>query len=117
MTGSDGEELTQVTEPTFGQRLQAAITAHGPLCAGIDPHRALVESWGLDYDVAGLEAFTQTCVEAFAGHVGVVKPQSAFFEVFGSAGRGRARAGDHGPARGRHPRRSSTPSGATSGRP
>ncbi len=26
------------------------------------------------------------CVEAFGGHVGVVKPQSAFFEVFGSGG-------------------------------
>lgn len=81
------EEMTQVTgTTTFGQRLQSAIRAHGPLCAGIDPHRALVESWGLGYDVAGLEEFTETCVEAFAGHVGVVKPQSAFFEVFGSRG-------------------------------
>ncbi|NYG08296.1 orotidine-5'-phosphate decarboxylase [Phycicoccus badiiscoriae] len=73
-------------EPTFGQRLRAAMDGYGPLCAGIDPHRALVESWGLRYDVDGLAAFTDTCVEAFAGHVGVVKPQSAFFEVFGSAG-------------------------------
>ncbi len=62
------------------------MDAYGPLCAGIDPHRALVESWGLAYDVAGLTAFTEACVEAFGGHVGVVKPQSAFFEVFGSRG-------------------------------
>ena len=27
-----------------------------------------------------------TCVEAFAGRVAAVKPQSAFFEVFGSRG-------------------------------
>jgi orotidine-5'-phosphate decarboxylase len=74
------------TGSTFGERLRAAMDAYGPLCAGIDPHRALVESWGLAYDVAGLTAFTEACVEAFGGHVGVVKPQSAFFEVFGSRG-------------------------------
>jgi orotidine-5'-phosphate decarboxylase len=71
---------------SFGARLQAAMRQHGPLCAGIDPHRSLVESWGLTYDVAGLERFALTCVEAFAGRVAAVKPQSAFFEVFGSRG-------------------------------
>ena len=70
----------------FGARLHEAMAAHGPLCAGIDPHRALVEAWGLTYDVAGLERFALTCVEAFAGRVAAVKPQSAFFEVFGSRG-------------------------------
>ena len=71
---------------SFGARLRAATGAHGPLCVGIDPHRPLVEEWGLTYDVRGLERFAMTCVEAFAGRVAVVKPQSAFFEVFGSAG-------------------------------
>jgi orotidine-5'-phosphate decarboxylase len=71
---------------SFGARLQAAMRLNGPLCAGIDPHRSLVESWGLTYDVAGLERFALTCVEAFAGRVAAVKPQSAFFEVFGSRG-------------------------------
>lgn len=70
----------------FGVRLREAMHDLGPLCAGLDPHRALIESWGLDYSVAGLERFTMTCVEAFGGHVAVVKPQSAFFEVFGSPG-------------------------------
>jgi len=70
----------------FGARLHDAMATHGPLCVGIDPHRALVESWGLSYDVAGLERFALTCVEAFAGRVAAVKPQSAFFEVFGSRG-------------------------------
>ncbi|MBR7742131.1 orotidine-5'-phosphate decarboxylase [Phycicoccus sp. BSK3Z-2] len=59
---------------------------HGPFCPGIDPHRALVESWGLTYDLAGVERFALTCAEAFGGHVAAVKPQSAFFEVFGSRG-------------------------------
>ena len=75
-----------MTEQTFGTRLQAAMAHHGPLCAGIDPHRALVESWGLTYDLAGVERFTMTCVEAFGGAVAAVKPQSAFFEVFGAPG-------------------------------
>lgn len=70
----------------FGQRLQGAMAEHGPLCAGLDPHRSLVEGWGLPYDLDGLTRFTDACVEAFAGHVAVVKPQSAFYEVFGSAG-------------------------------
>ncbi|WP_374968875.1 orotidine-5'-phosphate decarboxylase [Terrabacter sp. BE26] len=70
----------------FGARLEEAMQTHGPLCAGIDPHRGLVESWGLTYDLSGLERFALTCVEAFAGRVAVVKPQSAFFEVFGSRG-------------------------------
>lgn len=76
------------TEPTasFGARLAAAHQRSGPLCVGIDPHRALVESWGLTYDLAGLERFTMTCVEAFGGRLASVKPQSAFFEVFGSRG-------------------------------
>lgn len=70
----------------FGTRLAQAMSSRGPLCVGIDPHRALVEAWGLTYDLAGLERFALTCVEAFAGRVAVVKPQSAFFEVFGSRG-------------------------------
>ena len=70
----------------FGTRLRAATTDRGPLCAGIDPHPALLTSWGLTDDVAGLERFTMTAVEALAGEVALVKPQSAFFERHGSAG-------------------------------
>ena len=70
----------------FGVRLRTAMDAHGPFCAGIDPHRGLVEGWGLPYDFAGVERFALTCVEAFGGVVAAVKPQSAFFEVFGSRG-------------------------------
>ncbi len=72
--------------PGFGARLGEAMATHGPLCAGVDPHRGLLESWGLAYDLAGLERFAMTCVEAFAGEVACVKPQSAFFEVFGARG-------------------------------
>jgi orotidine-5'-phosphate decarboxylase len=71
---------------SFGVRLRLAMTELGPLCAGIDPHPGLLAHWGLDESVSGLETFAMTCVEAFAGTVAVVKPQSAFFERFGSAG-------------------------------
>lgn len=75
-----------MTIDTFGARLRVAMDELGPLCAGIDPHPGLLAHWGLDETVQGLEMFAMTCVEAFAGTVAVVKPQSAFFERFGSAG-------------------------------
>lgn len=78
--------MTQETTTPFGSRLQQAMGVYGPLCAGLDPHRGLVQGWGLDYSLTGLERFAMTCVEAYAGQVAVVKPQSAFFEVFGSGG-------------------------------
>lgn len=71
---------------SFGARLHAAVAARGPLCVGIDPHPGLLNAWGLSDDVAGLERFARTVVEAVADTVAVVKPQSAFFERHGSRG-------------------------------
>jgi orotidine-5'-phosphate decarboxylase len=73
---------------TFGSRLHRAVAERGPLCVGIDPHAALLARWGLSDDVAGLERFARTVVDALADRVAVVKPQSAFFERFGSRGIG-----------------------------
>ncbi|WP_326600135.1 orotidine-5'-phosphate decarboxylase [Streptomyces sp. NBC_01803] len=70
----------------FGARLRRAMDEHGPLCVGIDPHPALLTEWGLGDDVGGLERFAMTVVEALAGRVAALKPQSAFFERFGSRG-------------------------------
>jgi orotidine-5'-phosphate decarboxylase len=53
---------------------------------GIDPHASLLADWGLDDGVPGLERFTMTVVEALGEQVAVFKPQSAFFERFGSRG-------------------------------
>lgn len=77
---------TTSPEAGFGARLKAAHERFGPACVGIDPHRGLVEGWGLRYSYEGVERFALTCVEAFGGRVASVKPQSAFFEVFGSRG-------------------------------
>ncbi len=76
----------QPSQESFGARLARAMDEHGPLCAGIDPHAALLGDWGLPDSAGGLESFAMRCVEAFAGHVACVKPQSAFFERHGSAG-------------------------------
>jgi orotidine-5'-phosphate decarboxylase len=71
---------------TFGERLAGALAAKGPLCVGVDPHSELLTAWGLPDSVDGLAAFTRTVVDALAGRVAVVKPQSAFFERFGARG-------------------------------
>lgn len=71
---------------TFGVKLAAVMADRGPLCVGIDPHPGLLTAWGLPETVAGLEKFVMTTVEALAETVAVLKPQSAFFEAYGSAG-------------------------------
>lgn len=73
---------------SFGARLQAAVRERGPLCVGIDPHPELLLRWGLTDDPAGVAAFTRTVIDALADRVAIFKPQSAFFERFGSAGIG-----------------------------
>ncbi len=75
-----------VMADSFGERVEAAARALGPLCAGIDPSAALLGKWGLSDDADGLRAFCRTCVEGFAGAVAVIKPQVAFFERHGAAG-------------------------------
>lgn len=71
---------------SFGARFRSALDTRGPLCVGVDPHASLLLEWGLDDDVSGLERFAMTVVEAVASDVAVVKPQSAFYERFGSRG-------------------------------
>ena len=70
---------------SFGVRLAAAIADRGPLCVGIDPHPELLDAWGLPQTADGLARFCDICVRAY-GDFAVVKPQVAFFEVYGSAG-------------------------------
>lgn len=72
--------------PTFGARLHAAMDGRGPLCVGIDPHAGLLDAWGLTDSVNGLEKFALGAAEALAPRAAAVKPQSAFFERFGSRG-------------------------------
>jgi orotidine-5'-phosphate decarboxylase len=73
---------------TFGTRLSDALDKRGPLCVGVDPHSSLLVEWGLPDTPEGLERFCGIVTEAIADLVPVLKPQSAFFERFGSAGIG-----------------------------
>lgn len=70
----------------YGVRLAEAMEKFGNVCVGIDPHPSQLEAWGLADSIQGLRTFSLTLVEAMAGQVPVVKPQSAFFERFGSSG-------------------------------
>jgi len=71
---------------SFGIRLQAQLRERGPLCVGIDPSRSLIESWGREDTVEGLEFFSLAVLEAVSDTAAVIKPQIAFFERFGSQG-------------------------------
>lgn len=70
----------------FGEQVRSALRARGPLCVGIDPHAALLATWGLSDDAQGVREFGLRTVEAASGRVGIVKPQVSFFERFGSKG-------------------------------
>jgi len=81
-----GSGVTGSSVIGFGERLRAALDAHGPLCVGIDPHEHLLREWGLEVSAQGVREFALRTVEAAAGQVAIVKPQVSFFERWGSAG-------------------------------
>lgn len=70
----------------FGSRLGDEIAAGRQLCVGIDPHRFLLEDWGLPDTAASAERMGREVIAAAAGVAAAVKPQIAFFERFGAAG-------------------------------
>jgi orotidine-5'-phosphate decarboxylase len=71
---------------SFAARFAAVRARHGPLVWGIDPAAAVLESWGLPDTPDGLDQFADILLAAAPGVVGLVKPQSAFFERHGWRG-------------------------------
>lgn len=71
---------------TYWRRLREVVAERGPLCVGIDPHASQLKAWGLEASAAGAERCARTLVEALGDQVAAFKPQSAFFEAYGSAG-------------------------------
>lgn len=71
---------------SFSERLAGVFAGPGRLCVGIDPHGWLLSTWGLPDTADGAREFGLRVVAAAAGHAGIVKPQVAFFERFGSRG-------------------------------
>lgn len=80
----------------FGDRLHDAVEQAGnPCVVGLDPHLALLpEEYAVARDPSASRAeraraigdFLCEIIDAAAGRVPAVKPQSAFFEVFGADG-------------------------------
>lgn len=71
---------------TWMERLRTATAERGNLCVGIDPMPKVLDAWELGHDVVGLERCARDIVEELGEQVAVFKPQSAFFEAYGSAG-------------------------------
>jgi orotidine-5'-phosphate decarboxylase len=70
----------------FADRFARTRSSFGPLVWGLDPSRAVLKSWGLDDSPDGLDRFADLVIEAAVGSVGLVKPQSAFYERHGWQG-------------------------------
>jgi orotidine-5'-phosphate decarboxylase len=73
--------------PESFARLFAAVRAvQGPLVFGLDPSASLLDAWGLGDSPDGLDRFADIALAAAVGPVGLVKPQSAFYERHGWRG-------------------------------
>ena len=71
---------------SFADRFAVVRDTCGPLVLGADPHGELLGRWGLGDDADGLERFTDIVLAAATGSVGLIKPQSAFYERHGWRG-------------------------------
>lgn len=77
---------TEAVADSFPARFRAVRSRLGPLVWGLDPSASLLERWGLGDSPDGLDRFADLALDAAAGSVGLVKPQSAFFERHGWRG-------------------------------
>ncbi len=71
---------------SYASRLAAAVADRGRLCVGIDPMPSVLDAWRLPHDVQALERCSRAIVELLGDRIAVFKPQSAFFEAYGSRG-------------------------------
>lgn len=70
----------------FSESFASLSSKRSPLCLGIDPAPEILKSWRLSVDITGLRRFCEIILEAAGDSLAVIKPQSAFFEQFGSEG-------------------------------
>lgn len=75
-----------MSDTSFGDRLSVVFASLGHLCVGIDPHASVLDLWGLPDTAEGARSFGLSVVDGVSGVCGIVKPQVAFFERFGSKG-------------------------------
>ena len=72
--------------PSFVSRLSQRIQDHSPLCVGIDPSASILKACELPDSAAGALEFGKRVLSAARFELSIIKPQSAFFERFGSPG-------------------------------
>ena len=70
----------------FAARFAGVRNARGPLVWGLDPSAKLLEDWGLGDTPDGLDRFADLVLPVAADTIGLVKPQSAFYERHGWRG-------------------------------
>lgn len=70
----------------YFSRLSKITAARGRLCIGIDPQPSVLDAWKLPHNLSGVERCARGIVDALGQDVAVFKPQSGFFEPFGSQG-------------------------------
>lgn len=71
---------------SFASRFAEVCARWGPLVWGLDPSGALLDSWGFGDSPDGLDRFADLMLDAVIGTVGLIKPQSAFYERHGWRG-------------------------------
>lgn len=78
---------------SFSDRLMEAVHQHGPACVGLDPILEYIPERfqrGNDFDLAAkaevLRDFCNDVIDKISGRIGIVKLQSAYFELYGSFG-------------------------------
>lgn len=82
----DRPDVTDPSSRPFADRALETMNEYGPLVFGLDPFGDLLVDWDLGDTPDGLDRFVDIVVEACVGTVGVVKPQSAFYERHGWRG-------------------------------
>lgn len=70
----------------FAVRFEATRRSRGPLTWGLDPSGDILEEWGLGDTPDGLERFIDIVLPVAVDTVGLIKPQSAFYERHGWRG-------------------------------
>jgi orotidine-5'-phosphate decarboxylase len=70
----------------FSARIDEIRDSTGVLCVGIDPSPSSLSNWGLADTADSALEMGRVVLGAAEGRVGIVKPQVAYFERFGSAG-------------------------------
>jgi orotidine-5'-phosphate decarboxylase len=71
---------------SFAARFAKTRAGAGPLVWGLDPSAVLLTEWDLGDSADGLDRFADIVLAAVPGIVGLVKPQSAFYERHGWRG-------------------------------